>query len=160
MINVDRNSWTAKKKIVSPISNSHTLRKMADIQHVGHAILETTRFPRNSVLRSFWGRLWIWHRMFGIQNGGPNMVDIIFWKPKDFRGTLFSKTSGVADYEFDIEFPFFEMADPIYSGVFGVADYEFQNFSFSTFLKKTSGLKNTLAQGSRLSPTELHQADR
>ena len=39
---------------------------MADIQYVGRAILETTRFPPNSVLRSFWGRwLWIWHRMQG-----------------------------------------------------------------------------------------------
>ena len=54
----------------------------------------------------------------------------------------------------------YDFRTTLYSGVFGVADYEFQNFSFSTFLKKTSGLKNMLAQGSRLSPTELHQADR
>ena len=115
MIDGDRNSWTTRNKIVSPISNSHSLRKMADIQYVGHAILETTRFSRNSVLRSFWGRwLWIWHRFFEIQNDGPNMVDIIFWKPNDFRGTFFSGAVEVADYKFDIEFPFFKMADPIW----------------------------------------------
>ena len=115
MINGDRNSWTAKKKIVSPISNSHTLCKMADIQYAGHAILETTRYPWNSVFRSFCGHwLWIWHRIFWIQNGGPNMADIIFWKSNDFRGTLYCRAFGVADYEFDIGFPFVEMADPIW----------------------------------------------
>ena len=113
------------------------LRKMADIQYVGHAILETTRFPRNSVLKSFWGSwLWIWHRIFGIQNGGPNMADIIFWKLNDFRGTFCSRAFGVADYEFDTGFPFFDMANmkfgklydfrtTLNSGVFWVADYEF-----------------------------------
>ena len=137
-----------KEKIVSPISNSHTLRKMADIQYVGHKILETTWFPPDSVPKSFWGRwLWIWHRIFVIQNGGPNMADIISWKPNDFRETLYSRVFGVADYEFDIQFPFFEMVDPIwrtwnfgnydvrttlYSGVFGVANYEFQ-IGFSDF---------------------------
>ena len=45
-----------EEKIVSPISNSYTLRKMAGIQYVGHAILETTRFPQNSVFRRFRGR--------------------------------------------------------------------------------------------------------
>ena len=39
------------------------------------------------------------------------MADIIFWKPNDFRETLYSRAIGVADYEFDIRFPFFEMAD-------------------------------------------------
>ena len=42
------------------------------------------------------------------------MVDIIFWKPNDLRGILYSRAFGVADYEFDIGFPFFEMADPIW----------------------------------------------
>ena len=42
------------------------------------------------------------------------MADIIFWKPKDFRGTLYSRDFGVADYKFYIGFPFFEMADPIW----------------------------------------------
>ena len=41
------------------------------------------------------------------------MVDIIFWKPNDFRGTWYSKVSDVADCEFDIGFPFFELAGPI-----------------------------------------------
>ena len=69
------------------------------------------------------------------------MADIIFWKPNDFRGTLFSRAFGVVDYEFHIEIPFFKIAESIcwtwnfrnydfrttlYSGVFGVADYEFQ----------------------------------
>ena len=40
--------------------------------------------------------------MFGIQNGRPNKADIIFWKPNDFRGTLYSRAFGVADYELDI----------------------------------------------------------
>ena len=103
-----------QEKIVAPISNSHTLCKMADIQYVGHAILETARFSRNSVLRSFWRRWsWIWHRIFGIQNCRPNMMDIIFWKPNDFRGTLYFRAFGVADYEFDIGLLFFGMADPI-----------------------------------------------
>ena len=64
------------------------------------------------------------------------MADVIFWKPNDFRGTLYSKVFEVADYEFDIGFSEFKMADIIfwklydfritlYSGVFGVADYEF-----------------------------------
>ena len=39
------------------------------------------------------------------------MADIIFWKPNDFRGTLYSRAF---DYEFDIEFPFFKIADPIW----------------------------------------------
>ena len=191
MINGDRNNWTTREKIVSPISNSDTLRKMAEIQYVGHAILETTWFPRNSVLRSFWGRwLWIWHRIFEIQNCGPYMADNILetqrnsvklctralkkkvcwinkigvsrgatlicfqlnttrnWinfyrlKTKTQQQNVFIelrilftqqhmrlapcnhqvcwlnklffsvRAFGVADYEFDIGFPFFEMADP------------------------------------------------
>ena len=88
---------------------------MADVQYVPGAIFQTTRFPRNSVLKSVWGHwLWIWHQIFGIQNGGPNMADIIFWKSNDFRGTLYSRVFGVANYEFDIGFIFFEMADPIW----------------------------------------------
>ena len=51
---------------------------------------------------------------FRIQNGGSNMADIIFWKANDFRGTLYSKVFEVADYEFDIRFPEFKMADPIW----------------------------------------------
>ena len=34
------------------------------------------------------------------------MTDIIFWKPNDFRATLYSRAFGVADYELDIGFPF------------------------------------------------------
>ena len=30
------------------------------------------------------------------------MAEIIFWKPNDFRGTLYSRAFGVADYEFDL----------------------------------------------------------
>ena len=112
MINCDRNNWTARKK---SSHRSQIAIPSAKWRLSGHAILETTRFPRNSVLRSFWHRwLWIWHRIFRIQNGGHNMADIIFWKPNDFRGTLFSGAFGVADYEFDIGFPFFEMADLIW----------------------------------------------
>ena len=40
-------------------------------------------------------------------------MDIIFWKPNDFRGTLYFRAFGVADYEFDIGLLFFGMADPI-----------------------------------------------
>ena len=32
------------------------------------------------------------------------MADIIFWKPNDFRGTLYSKVYKVAEYEFQIGF--------------------------------------------------------
>ena len=42
------------------------------------------------------------------------MEDIISWKPNNFRGTLYSKAFELADYEFDIGFSFFEMADPIW----------------------------------------------
>ena len=42
------------------------------------------------------------------------MSDIIFWKRNEFRGSLYSRAFGVADYEFDIGFPFFEMTDPIW----------------------------------------------
>ena len=42
------------------------------------------------------------------------MAGIIFWKPNDFRGTLYSKVLEVAGYEFDIGFSEFKMADPIW----------------------------------------------
>ena len=42
------------------------------------------------------------------------MADIIFWKANDFRGTLYSKVFEVADYEFDIRFSEFKIADPIW----------------------------------------------
>ena len=42
------------------------------------------------------------------------MADIILWKPKDFRGTLYSKVFEVADYEFDIRYSEFKTADPIW----------------------------------------------
>ena len=42
------------------------------------------------------------------------MADIIFWKSNDFRGTLYSRAFEVADYEFDIGFSEFEMADLIW----------------------------------------------
>ena len=42
------------------------------------------------------------------------MADIIFWRANDFHGTLYSKVFEVADYEFDIEFLEFKMADPIW----------------------------------------------
>ena len=41
------------------------------------------------------------------------MSDMQFWKPHDFRETLYSKAFGVAGYEFDIGFSKFKMADPI-----------------------------------------------
>ena len=42
------------------------------------------------------------------------MEDIIFWEPNDFRGTFYSKVSEVTDCEFNIGFPFFELAGPIW----------------------------------------------
>ena len=42
------------------------------------------------------------------------MEDIIFWKANEFRGTLYSKVFEVADYEFDIGFTEFKMADRIW----------------------------------------------
>ena len=141
MINGDRNSWTARKKLSHQSQTAIPYAKwrisnMSDMQF-------WKRFSRNSVLRRFRGCwLWIWHRISGIQNGGRNMVDIIFWAPNDFRGTLYSRAFGIVDYEFDIGFPFFEMADPIWrTWHFGnsketlsykVADYEFQ-IEFSEF---------------------------
>ena len=107
------------------------------IQYGGHEILETLRFWHNSVLHGFWRRwLRICHRIFGIQNGGPNMADIIFWKANDFRGTLYSTVFEVADYEFDIIISEFNMAaiifwkhndfhGTLYAKVFEVTNYEF-----------------------------------
>ena len=40
------------------------------------------------------------------------MADIIFWKANEFRGTLYTEVFEVADYEFDIGFSEFKMADP------------------------------------------------
>ena len=42
------------------------------------------------------------------------MSDIQFWKPHDFRETLNSEAFGVDDYEFDIGFTEFKMADLIW----------------------------------------------
>ena len=42
------------------------------------------------------------------------MADIIFWEANDFHITLYSKVFEVADYEFDIAFSEFKMADPIW----------------------------------------------
>ena len=42
------------------------------------------------------------------------MSDMQFWKPHDFRKTLYSEAFEVADYEFDIGFSKFKMADPIW----------------------------------------------
>ena len=42
------------------------------------------------------------------------MADMIFWNTNDFRGTLCSTVFKVADYEFDIGFSEFKMADPIW----------------------------------------------
>ena len=42
------------------------------------------------------------------------MADIIFWKPNDFRGTLYSKVFEVTDYEFDIGFSELKMVNPIW----------------------------------------------
>ena len=66
------------------------------------------------------------------------MSNIKFWKQQDFHETLYSKAFGVADYECNIGFSKFKMADPIwqifwkpndfrgtwYSRAFGVADYK------------------------------------
>ena len=37
------------------------------------------------------------------------MAEIIFLKPNDFRGTLYTKVFEVADYEFDIGFSKFKL---------------------------------------------------
>ena len=42
------------------------------------------------------------------------MSDMQFWKPHDFRETLYLEVSEVADYEFDIRFLEFKMADAIW----------------------------------------------
>ena len=42
------------------------------------------------------------------------MADMLFWKLNDFCGTSYSKVFEVADYEFDIGFSEFKMADPIW----------------------------------------------
>ena len=42
------------------------------------------------------------------------MEDIIFRERNDFRGTSYAKDSEVADCEFNIGFPFFELAGPIW----------------------------------------------
>ena len=70
------------------------------------------------------------------------MADIIFWKPKDFCGTLYSKVFEVTDYELTSNFRnskwrmqyggdeilgILRFRITLYSGIFGVADYEFQN---------------------------------
>ena len=75
------------------------------------------------------------------------MADIIFWKANDVRGTSYSKAFEVADYEFDIRFSEFKIADPIcktifwepndfrgtlYSKVSEIADCEF-NIGFPYF---------------------------
>ena len=42
-----------------------------------------------------------------------NMSDMEFWKPHNFRETLYSEAFRVADYEFEIGFSEFKMAEPI-----------------------------------------------
>ena len=42
------------------------------------------------------------------------MSDMQFQEPHDFCETLYSEAFGVADYEFDIGFAEFKMADPIW----------------------------------------------
>ena len=42
------------------------------------------------------------------------MSDMQFWISHDFRETLYSEAFGVADYEFDIGFSEFKMADPMW----------------------------------------------
>ena len=42
------------------------------------------------------------------------MVDMKFWKLYDIRITLYSGVFRVADYEFDIGFSEFKMANPIW----------------------------------------------
>ena len=42
------------------------------------------------------------------------MTDLIFWKPNHSRGASYSRAFGVVDYEIDIGFLFFGMADPIW----------------------------------------------
>ena len=43
-----------------------------------------------------------------------NMPDMQFWKPHDFRETLYSEAFVVIDYESDFGFSEFKMADPIW----------------------------------------------
>ena len=42
------------------------------------------------------------------------MADMKFWKLYDFRKSRYSTVFDVADYEFDIGFLEFKMADPIW----------------------------------------------
>ena len=53
-----------------------------------------------------------------------SMSDMQFCKSHDSRETLYSEAFEVADYEFDIGFPFFKMADQIWRTL---------NFGNSTF---------------------------
>ena len=91
-----------------------------------------------------------------------NISVMQFWKPHNFRETLYSEAFGVADYEFDIEFLQFKLADPIwrtqyfgnptifvglYSQAFGVADNEFdigfQFFEMADPLSRTWNFGNS-----------------
>ena len=115
MINGDRNSWTTRKNLShrSQIAIPFARWQISNMSDM--SFWKTTQLPQNSVLKSFRGGwLWVWHRIFGIQNGGPNTVDIIFWNANGFRGTLYSKVFEVADYEFDIGFSEFKITDPIW----------------------------------------------
>ena len=110
MINGDRNNWTARKNLSRRFRIAIPFAKWRIWNMSDMWFWKTTRFPRNFVLKSFWGRLlWIWHRIFGIQNGGHNILET-----NDIRGTLYPKVFEVADYEFDIGFSEFKMADPIW----------------------------------------------
>ena len=42
------------------------------------------------------------------------MSDMQLWEPHDFRETLYSEAFWAADYEFDIGFSEFKIADPIW----------------------------------------------
>ena len=48
------------------------------------------------------------------------MSDMQFWKPHDFRETLYSEAFEVADYEYDIGFSEFKMADPMWQTDFKI----------------------------------------
>ena len=76
------------------------------------------------------------------------MADIIFLKPNDFRGTLYTKVFEVADYEFDIGFSKFKLKDPIWRTQYFGNPTIFVELCTSTFLRSlitnlTSDFRNS-----------------
>ena len=66
-------------------------------------------------LRGFWDRwLRIWNLIFEIQNGGSEMAVVTSENSSIPSEILYSEGFGVVDYEFEIRFQKFKMADPIW----------------------------------------------